>query len=258
MRMENDLPLENVFPVLPGESKYDCPAVKGYLLNLFTFVGTVFSLSLLYPLVYFFSERWKLSVTFIEGKRLAFDGKLLHCYGIYLSGLALAALSATAVTFLANSVGRYFPQFPSEWVSLGANAATTAVNAYFLTKRLLRWKKKHIHFADEIPSESGLRHNLFRCALVSVLNTVLSVLTLGIVYPLTYRLKYGYYTNSSIIDGKKLIFKGKLSALYGRWALWILLTVATLGLYLPLIAHNLQSWATANTFIDENAEKTSP
>lgn len=256
--MENNLPLEDAIPVLPGKSKYDCPAVKGYLLNLFTFAGTVFSLSLLYPVVYFFSERWKLSVTYIDGKRLTFEGKLWHCYGIYLSGLILAALSATLITFFASLVGRYFPQFPSEWASLGASAATTAVNAYFLTKRLLRWKKKHTHFADEIPSESGLRHNLFRCALVSVLNTVLSVLTLGIVYPLTYRLKYGYYTNSSIIDGERLVFRGKLSSLYGKWVLWILLTIATLGLYLPLIAHNLQSWATANTFIDEEEDTPSP
>ena len=256
--MENNLPLEDAIPVMPGESKYDCPAVKGYLLNLFTFVGTVFSLSLLYPVVYYFSERWKLSATYIDGKRLTFEGKLWHCYGIYLSGLVFAALSATVITFLASLVGKYLPQFPSEWVSLGASAATTAVNAYFLTKRLLRWKKKHTHFADETHGESGLRHNLFRCALVSVLNTVLSVLTLGIVYPLTYRLKYGYYTNSSIIDGKKLVFRGKLSALYGRWVLWILLTIATLGLYLPLIAHNLQSWATANTFIDEEEDTPSP
>ena len=60
--------------------------VKAYLVVLWTFWVAVFSLSLAYPLCYWYRAKYFIPKKYIDGRRLKFEGKLLKMYIYYSIG----------------------------------------------------------------------------------------------------------------------------------------------------------------------------
>ncbi|CAB4859660.1 unannotated protein [freshwater metagenome] len=80
-----------------------------------------------------------------------------------------------------------------------------------------------------------------------VLATLITVVTFGICYPFALVLKERWKAKHSFIDGRQLVFTGSAFGLLGRWILWLLLIIVTLGIYSFWVAPRLQRWRWVNT-----------
>ena len=80
-----------------------------------------------------------------------------------------------------------------------------------------------------------------------ILAFLITVLSLGILYPFALVLKERWRAKHSFIDGQQMKFTGSGFGLFGLWIKWFLLTVITLGIYAFWVAPRLQAWKTVNT-----------
>ncbi|MCO0831893.1 DUF898 family protein [Fructobacillus sp. W13] len=87
---------------------------------------------------------------------------------------------------------------------------------------------------------------------ISVLSFLITVCTLGILSPLAIVLKYGWFTNHRVVNGKRLHFSGSALGLFGNWIKWFLLSIITLGIYSFWLTIKLEDWKAKNThFLEE-------
>jgi uncharacterized membrane protein YjgN (DUF898 family) len=81
----------------------------------------------------------------------------------------------------------------------------------------------------------------------AILGIVLTVFTLGIMYPFALVLRERWKAKHSYIDGKRLVFTGSAMGLFGRWLLWLLLIIVTLGVYSFWVRPRIQKWKWEHT-----------
>lgn len=77
--------------------------------------------------------------------------------------------------------------------------------------------------------------------LFEMLSIIISVLSLGLLTPLVLYYRYKKETESTIISGKRLIFKGKLIDAYKRYILWMIITfiiIVSYQYFISLIIDN--------------------
>ncbi|MEM7574495.1 MAG: hypothetical protein AAF433_16445 [Bacteroidota bacterium] len=85
---------------------------------------------------------------------------------------------------------------------------------------------------------------------------LLTLFTLGLGTPWATTMLLKWKTKHTIVEGRRLIFKGEGSALFGKWILWWFLTLITLGLYGLIVWPRYQRWITENTAILEYDAQT--
>lgn len=75
-----------------------------------------------------------------------------------------------------------------------------------------------------------------------LLGALLTIITLGICFPVAYCwiLKWNY--KHTLYDGKRLSFDGKASQLIGKWICWLLLCIPTVGIFALFIPKKLMNW----------------
>jgi uncharacterized membrane protein YjgN (DUF898 family) len=81
----------------------------------------------------------------------------------------------------------------------------------------------------------------------ALLGGLITILTIGILYPFALVLLERWRAKHSYIDGRQLVFKGSAIGLFGRWLLWLLLIVITLGIYSFWVIPAIQKWKWDNT-----------
>ncbi len=81
----------------------------------------------------------------------------------------------------------------------------------------------------------------------SILGFLVTFFTLGICYPWALCMTYGWKVNHTVIEGRRLKFKGKAIGLFGNWIKWFLLTVITLGIYGFWLGIAVEKWKVKNT-----------
>jgi uncharacterized membrane protein YjgN (DUF898 family) len=77
---------------------------------------------------------------------------------------------------------------------------------------------------------------------VCVAGFFVTLLTLGICYPWALCMRYRWRCKHTTINGVPLEFTGTAVGLFGRWLLWFLLCVCTLGIYGFWVYPRLQKW----------------
>jgi uncharacterized membrane protein len=130
----------------------------------------------------------------------------------------------------------------------------------------LKWRKNKGLLQDEeskipeqkivVSQEQMLHDSKFDGGLLSyigwnILGFLVTVLTLGICYPWALCMVYGWRINHTIINGKRLKFKGKSLDLFLHWLLWLLLCIITLGIYSFWLSISLERWKVKNTIFEE-------
>ncbi len=80
-----------------------------------------------------------------------------------------------------------------------------------------------------------------------LLGTIITVFTLGICFPWALCMIYGWKINHTVVEGRRLKFKGKAIGLFGNWIKWLLLTIVTLGIYSFWLGIALEKWKVKNT-----------
>lgn len=83
----------------------------------------------------------------------------------------------------------------------------------------------------------------------TLLCNFVTVITLGIAYPVTLCWKMRWQLNHTVYNGKRLSFDGTVMQLFGKWLLWGLLTIVTLGIYGFWVAKKLEQWKAKHTHI---------
>ncbi len=79
-----------------------------------------------------------------------------------------------------------------------------------------------------------------------ILGYLITLFTLGICAPWAFTMVYSYEANHTVLDGRRLRFKGTARGLFVQWIKWLLLTIVTLGIYGFWVNLALKKWRTKN------------
>ncbi|MDR0719319.1 MAG: DUF898 domain-containing protein [Treponema sp.] len=80
---------------------------------------------------------------------------------------------------------------------------------------------------------------------------LLGFITLGIAVPWAVAYRQRWLTSHTIIEGKRLKFDGTGGQLFGKYIIWFLLSIITLGIYATFfLPVRMQQWVTKHTFFE--------
>ena len=210
-----------------SRSEFTGGAFANFGVNFLVAFLSVITLGLAFPAMHCRRLRWRAERTFIEGRRLVFDGKGGQLFGKYLLWFLLSVI--TLGIYLIFAVDIKFTQ----------------------------WKTSHTHFADEerdyeenLSDFDGKWYQLFGVNFVAGLVTVIT-LSFGAYWAYCYRQRW--FCKHTSIDGYRLSFDGKGAQYFGKCICWTLLTVITFGIYGFWLAVNIIKWTTKHTRCEELA-----
>jgi len=82
---------------------------------------------------------------------------------------------------------------------------------------------------------------------IRIVAFLLTLITLGFGYPWAKCMIVRWTVNHSIIEGKRLKFHGTGIGLFGRWIIWVLLCIITIGIYAFWLSIAMEKWKIKNT-----------
>lgn len=86
---------------------------------------------------------------------------------------------------------------------------------------------------------------------VGIISAIISVFTLGIGVPWAVCYKEKWYTEHTIVDGKRLVFDGNGAQLFGNYIKWFLLSIITCGIYAFWLGIKMKQWVVYHTHLSE-------
>ncbi len=220
---------------LQTESEFDGKTIQYIGWNILGALVTVVTLGILYPVRVALVEGWKINHRIINGKRLRFDGNGFQLLGKYILWWLLCI-----VTF--------------------------GIYALFLPKKIQQWVTKHTHFVnmeDEteenrklleqngIVAESKFEGRILVYIGWQILGLLVTVLTLGILYPVRVAWIKRWEINGQNINGLQMRFDGNGFQLLGKYILWWLLSIVTFGIFLLFIPVRIEKWVTKHTHFEK-------
>ena len=195
------------------------------------FFITIFTLGICYPWSLCMVYGWKVNHTTIDGKRLKFNGKALSLFGHWILWGFLTIITLGIFGFWRSI-------FLKKWIVKN----TSLVEPNGIEKPLSTDTDNNASYFDGgLASYIGWK----------ILGFIINVFTLGICYPWSLCMVYGWEINHSVIEGKRQKFNGKALSLLGHWILWIFLLVITLGIYGFWLSIALEKWKVKNTTFEE-------
>ncbi len=208
-------------------SSFTGGAFANFFMALAARLATILSLGIAYPFMVCWRERWVASHTYINGKRLKFDG----------NGAEL--------------IGKYIIWWLLSIVTLGI---------YWLVAVALRlegWKTKHTHFTDENETESATENgsepeskftgSCLAFLGIRLLANLVTVITLSFGAYWAHCFKQRYIIGNKVIDGKEFDFNGKGIQFFGKCICWVLLTLVTFGIYSFWLTVKVKKWSVLHT-----------
>lgn len=98
--------------------------------------------------------------------------------------------------------------------------------------------------------ESRFTGGAFANFFIGLLTIIVTIITLSLAYPAMKCWKMRWETKHTYINGRPLIFDGKARQIYGKYILWLFLSLITLGIYYIFCMRiNLIKWQTKHTHI---------
>jgi len=94
--------------------------------------------------------------------------------------------------------------------------------------------------------ESKFSGSVLHIFLFCIWAPLLLTITLGFATPFVLCTVIRWICKNSTIGGKSYAFKGTAGGLFGRWILWFLLTIITLGIYSFWSTRNQIRWVVEN------------
>lgn len=115
------------------------------------------------------------------------------------------------------------------------------------------------NLTEELPEKEASRYTGGAVVrkLISWVSFIVSLITLSLANPAMVCWKQRWECKHTYIDGKRLVFDGKATQLFGKYIIWILLSLVTLGIYLFWLSVKKKKWITKHTHIvtDETAQE---
>lgn len=100
-------------------------------------------------------------------------------------------------------------------------------------------------------SESKFTGGLLGLIGISLVQILITVITLGLAYPWAVCMKERWIAKHTIIDGKQLVFDGTGVQLIGKYLLWWFLTIITFGIYSFWLNIKMKQWVVKHTHMVE-------
>lgn len=102
---------------------------------------------------------------------------------------------------------------------------------------------------SEMPilGQSEFRGGLFDYIGRIIIGTLLTIFTLGIMFPWVVVLLKRWEINNTYIDGRRLRFYGTATGLFGNYIKWWILTLITIGIYGFWVHIKMKQWVTKHT-----------
>lgn len=190
---------------------------------------SVITIGLAYPAMLCWYMRWQASHTYLNGRKLVFDGTGGQLFGKYVLWTILTIIT----------LGLYY--------------------VFAARINMIAWQTKHTHFEGVEPSDEDDRKSKFTGNALQLLGVnfvaafvTLITLTLGIYWAYCYRQRW--ICKHTVIDGHTVYFDGKAFQYFGKCLLWSFLTIITLGIYSFWMAVNVLKWTTEHTLLHEPAD----
>lgn len=195
------------------------------------FLITLFTLGLASAWAEKFIIAYKIEHTVYNGKRLKFEG----------TGASL-----------------FVQMF--KWIFL--SIITLGIYSLWIPLKKENWIYSNTHFEDEefIKGDSYFDGGLLGLIGVNLVTSFLTIISFGLLYPFVICYKQKWLAKHTIINRKKLSFKGTSLSLVGHYFLWWFLTLITFGIFALWLPIKIWQWQAKNTHIklkDEIEEKNS-
>jgi len=94
--------------------------------------------------------------------------------------------------------------------------------------------------------ESKFSGGVLQIFLFFIWAPILLTISLGLATPFVVCTVIRWICNNSTVGGKKYAFKGTAMGLFGRWIVWYLLSIITLGIYSFWAVRNEIRWVVEN------------
>ena len=140
---------------------------------------------------------------------------------------------------------------------------TLGIYALFIPIRKAKWVVSNIHYEDEEynKDESFFDGNTLQLIGINILSTIITIFSLGLLYPFALCLKLKWINKHSVINRKKLVFNGNGLQLWGKYLLWLFLTIITFGIFSIWLPILMLKWETRHIHIktvgeEEKKDKT--
>lgn len=102
---------------------------------------------------------------------------------------------------------------------------------------------------NEQKMESQFNGGLLGLIGISILQGLITGLTLGLAAPWAICLKEDWMAKHTILDGRQVTFDGNGAQLFGNYIKWFLLTLVTCGIYSFWLGIKMKQWVTKHTHL---------
>ena len=204
-------------PMQEGTSDFTGSGVVNFFMRLALIFGTLFSLGLAYPPLKCWQARWETKHTFMNGRRLTFDGKAYMLYGNFIKWLLLSIVTLTIYAWI--------------WMKFNVR----------------RWVTRHTHVLGVVGQKSEFTGTAFGYWWCNTANSFLCVITLFLGWFWTKCRKRRWFARHTFIDGCAVEFDGRAVQYFGKCIVWLLLTVVTLGVYSVWLLVKTKKWTARHT-----------
>ncbi len=226
------------------KSRYQLTFGHYLLFEILTFLISVFSLSLLTPLVLYYRYKKETEATIIDGQKLIFKGRLIEAYKRYFLWLIITIIIILIYQYIsALLINNYARYLSLELYSLLTSSIITFLSSVFIKSSFRRWKYKSIRIDNE---ESYYKGNMLLVVVTSAIRKILNIISIGIFYPLIKEISYKYEIRGVVISSRKLVCKRISKELYKTWFINLLWLLLSLGLYLPYLSYQLNKILVSN------------
>lgn len=216
---------------LEDKSTFDGNGIQLFGWKLLGSIVTLFTLGILYPVKVAWVEGWKINHRKINGKQLYFDGNGFQLLGKYILWWLLCI-----VTF-----GIYLIVLPKkieQWVTS---------HTYFVDLDHTDVRTKKLYMDHGVTKESKFEGKVIKLFFMKLGANLLALLTLGILLPAKICVVHRWRVNGQNINGLRMKFNGNAVQLLGKYILWWLLSIVTLGIYALFIPVRIEKWITKHS-----------
>jgi len=226
-----------------------------YFYSLGYFLIIIFTATIAFPWAFMRYHGWLVNNTKINGRKLVFDGRTKHLYLIYFTGVLSVVIvygvfffgSAVAAAFLEKK--GYDIEYLRSLVYRGFLTVPGLLLTLFITCRFYKYRNTHTHYEGYNNTTSGLKLQLYKIILSSIIFKVITVLTSFIGYPFALNIRERFLQSRRYIDGHDLKFKGSIGKICLIWFGGIVLSIVTLTFYIPYLFFNLNKYIITNTIL---------
>lgn len=235
-------------------SEFKYPLKKYYLWMMLYIFMSIFTLSLLAPLAYYLYTKRNVENTYIDGKKLRFDGTIK---GIYFEFVPRFLIAFFLIIFYRSfKISILTPEF---YASINAviayiikkiiDAIPAIIGSYFIFYSLFRWGVNHTHLCYYYDEESYMEKHLIRSIILAILCKIFSAMTILILNPIAIKLRQGYIVEREVFSKRRMTFSGTIKNSYKTFIwkqyLYLFLTL----FYFPVFLYKIYEWRITNTHI---------